>query len=151
MSQAKVFENETLSFMRRLWDLVHALEVASKRMSRDLGVTGPQRLVIRVVGRAPGITARELADTLGIHPSTLTGIVARLVKAKYLSRAIDKEDRRVARFSLTARGKLIDREKRGTVEAAVRRALGRASDAQATQTIGLIALVVEELARDADA
>ena len=80
----------------------------------------------------------------------MTGIVARLVRVKYLARAVDKEDRRVARFSLTARGKQIDREKRGTVEAAVRRALGRASDAQATQTIGLIALVVEELARDGE-
>ena len=41
---------ETLQFMQRLWDLVHALDVRSKRMAKELGVTGPQRLVIRVLG-----------------------------------------------------------------------------------------------------
>ena len=52
---------ETLGFMRALWELTHALQVSSKRMARVLGVTGPQRLVIRVVGQSPGITARDLA------------------------------------------------------------------------------------------
>ena len=52
----------TLQFMRRLWELVHALAVSSKRMGRTLGVTGPQRLVLRVVGQAPDATASEISD-----------------------------------------------------------------------------------------
>ena len=50
--------------MRRLWELVHALAVRSKRMGRMLGVTGPQRLVIRVVGQTPGATASEISGIL---------------------------------------------------------------------------------------
>ena len=39
---------ETLQFMQRMWDFVHALDVRSKRMMQSIGVTGPQRLVIRL-------------------------------------------------------------------------------------------------------
>src|SRR5688572_31714638 len=109
--------------MQRLWSLTHALEVASKRMARTLGVTGPQRLVIRLLGQTPGLSARDIASTLGIHPSTLTGVLARLEKQGMLRRSVDGEDRRRAQFDLTPAGKRVDRERKGTVEAAVRRAM----------------------------
>lgn len=137
----------TLQFMQQLWGLAHALQVTSKRMARTIGVTGPQRLVIRVVGQMPGINARELAATLGLHPSTLTGVLARLEKQKLVERTIDPTDRRRARFKLTAAGRKVDLEKRGTVEAAVRRALSRAEPATVTGTEQLIALLVTELTR----
>jgi DNA-binding MarR family transcriptional regulator len=140
--------SETIQFMRRLWSLAHALEVRSKRMARTLGVTGPQRLVIRVVGKAPGITARDIADTLGIHPSTLTGVLTRLESQRLITRKTDADDRRRMRFDLTRAGKRIDREKKGTVEAAIRRGLARAEPGAIAKTSRMIELLVEELARD---
>jgi DNA-binding MarR family transcriptional regulator len=134
--------------MRALWELSHALQVSSKRMARMLGVTGPQRLVIRVVGQSPGITARDLALSLGLHPSTLTGVLARLETQAFLIRSVDPSDRRRARFDLTARGRRVDRERKGTVEAAVRRALARADGATVTKTQRMLALLVSELERD---
>jgi MarR family transcriptional regulator, organic hydroperoxide resistance regulator len=139
---------ETLQFMQRLWDLVHALEVRSRRMARTLGVTGPQRLVIRVLGRSPGSTASSVAGTLGLHPSTLTGILKRLERQGMLERRVDPEDRRCARFRLTARGRRIDRERRGTVEAAVRRALTRAGGSTAARAIEMLELLTSELSRE---
>ena len=138
---------ETLQFMQRLWELVHALNVQSKRMARTLGVTGPQRLVVRVVGQTPDLTASQISETLGLHPSTLTGVLARLEKQKLLVRRADTVDRRRQRFELTAAGRKIDRERRGTVEAAVRRALVRAEPATITQTEAMLALLVAELQR----
>jgi DNA-binding MarR family transcriptional regulator len=138
---------ETLRFMQRLWELVHALAVRSKRMGRTLGVTGPQRLVIRVVGQSPDATAKQISDILGLHPSTLTGVLARLEGQHMIQRRIDSTDRRRVRFRLTAAGRRVDRERKGTVEAAVRRAMGRADRTMIAQTEALLALVVEELAR----
>ena len=138
----------TLGFMQQLWGLTHALQVTSKRMARNLGVTGPQRLVLRVVGQKPGITARDLAQTLGLHPSTLTGVLGRLERQKFLIRTVDPDDRRRALFELTAKGKTVDAERRGTVEAAVRRALARADDKIVTQTQQMLALLVSELERE---
>lgn len=139
---------ETLQFMQRMWDFVHALDVRSKRMSQSIGVTGPQRLVIRLVGQKPGQTASEIASMLGKHPSTLTGVLARLEARKLILRAIDPKDRRRARFTLTAGGKKIDRLSKGTVEAATRRALGRVSPSSVNTTLDLVAKLVEELQRD---
>jgi DNA-binding MarR family transcriptional regulator len=136
---------ETLQFMQRLWELVHALAVRSKRMARTMGVTGPQRLVIRVVGQSPDVTAKQISDTLGLHPSTLTGVLARLGRQGLIQRQVDRADRRRVRFRLTAAGRKIDRERKGTVEAAVRRAMGRADRAMIDQTAALLALVVDEL------
>lgn len=139
---------DTLKFMKVLWDLAHALDVRSKRMAKELGVTSPQRLVIRLVGQSPDPTATELATMLGLHPSTMTGIVSRLVAQGYLLRKGDDSDRRVARFRLTPRGAKIDRERKATVEGAVRRALGQADESMIEQTVKMITLVTGELSRD---
>jgi len=139
---------ETLQFMQRVWELVHALDVRSKRMAQTIGVTGPQRLVIRLIGQKPSQTASEISQMLGKHPSTLTGVLARLESRGLIEREIDRDDRRRARFTLTAAGKAIDRERKGTVEAATRRALSRMDPSVASAMSDAIALMVEELERD---
>ncbi len=139
---------EALQFMQGLWALVHALDVCSKRMAQTIGVTGPQRLVIRIVGQQPNQTASEIATALGKHPSTLTGVLARLQARGLLLRTHDVVDRRRVRFTLTTAGKQIDKLQRGTVEAAVRRTLTRADESHVEGTRDTLALLVEELSRD---
>lgn len=139
---------ETLQFMQKLWDLAHALDVRSKRMAKQVGVTGPQRLVIRVLGQTPDMTASDISRTLGMHPSTLTGILARLEKHGALERKVDQVDRRRVRFRLTPRGAAIDRERKGTVEAAVRRTLGRVNDTTVEVAVKLLETLCAELARE---
>ena len=114
-----------LDFMRALWALDHALQSASKRMETRLGVTAPQRLVVRIVGRFPGISAGEVAEILHVHPSTLTGVLKRLEARGIVSRRADPRDARRALLALTARGRELDRLRSGTVEAVVRRVLQR--------------------------
>ena len=139
---------ETLQFMQRMWELVHALDVRSKRMVKVIGVTGPQRLVVRIIGQKPNQTASQIANTLGKHPSTLTGVLARLQERGMILRVADAEDRRRARFTLTAAGKKIDKLQRGTVEAAVRRAMGRTPEGHVQAMRDTLNILVEELERD---
>ena len=114
---------DVLRFMQLLWALVHGLERASKRMSDEIGVTGPQRLVLRVTGLRPGLSAGDLAAILHVHPSTLTGVLQRLVSQRMLARHSHPRDRRRAVLRLTARGRRINAIGRGTVESAVAKAL----------------------------
>jgi DNA-binding MarR family transcriptional regulator len=114
-----------LEFMRALWALDHAFQSASKRMEARLGVTAPQRLVVRIVGRFPRISAGEVAEILHVHPSTLTGVLKRLETRGVLVRTADPKDGRRALLSLSARGRELDGLTTGTVEAAVRRVLKR--------------------------
>ena len=137
-----------MRFMQRMWDLAHALDVRSKRMAKKLGVTGPQRLVIRVLGRAPDSSASDIAQMLGMHPSTLSGILRRLEGLRAIERKIDDVDRRRVRFRLTRRGAVIDRERKGTVEAAVRRALARAGEPTIQRALEMFEILTAELSRD---
>src|SRR6185295_1503513 len=92
-----------LEFMRVLWAVDHALQSTSKWMEVRLGVTGPQRLVIRMIGCFPGISAGALANLLYVHPSTLTGVLRRLSERGAIRRSADPYDSRRALFWLTAR------------------------------------------------
>lgn len=134
--------------MQGLWALVHAIDVRSKRMYREIGVTGPQRLVLRIVGRRPGSTAGEIAALLEIHASTLTGILARLEAGGLIRRKVGEDDRRRAHFVLTPAGRQIDGRRRGTVESAVKRVLDAASPTAAANCAEVLQLLVAELQRD---
>lgn len=138
---------DVLDFMRLLWAVDHGLQSISKRMEGTHGVTGPQRLVIRLVGRYPGISAGRLAQALHIDPSTLTGILKRLETRGILKRAPDPKDGRRALFSLTTKGRDLDTLRKGTVEASVRRALSRLSDDQIETTEAVLTAISQELDR----
>ena len=109
----------TLEFMGALWALDQELRTLSKRMQRQLGVTGPQRLALRIIGGSPQLQAGTLASALHLHPSTVTGLVLRLTKKGLVRRLHDPGDARRILLVLTARGVRINRLRRGTVESAV--------------------------------
>lgn len=112
-----------LEFLRTLWALSHALDSRSKTMARAGGVTSPQRMVLRVLSRAPGAAGVELARLLHLHPSTLTGVLRRLEAKKLVRRAPDEHDARRFRFYVTPKGERALTGQQHTVEAVVRRVL----------------------------
>lgn len=126
-----------LEFMRLLWAINHGLNKTSRMMQTRFGVTGQQRLVIRLVGTFPGVSAGDLARILHIHPSTLTGILQRLGARGLVRRTAHPQDARRLQLELTAKGRRLMVPAIGTVEAAVKRGLGRfsAGDIEATRRV----------------
>jgi DNA-binding MarR family transcriptional regulator len=112
-----------LDFMRLLWSVEHGLERMSKRMGAELGITGPQRLVLRIVGRFPGLSAGDLAHIVRLHPSTITGILQRLVDRGLIERERHPDDSRRAILKLAAEASSYTRGSRSTVERAVTQTL----------------------------
>jgi MarR family transcriptional regulator, organic hydroperoxide resistance regulator len=119
---------KVLEFMRLIWAVTHELQATSKRMNAVYNVTGSQRLVVRVLGCYPHISAGEVSSILHVHPSTLTGVFRRLQERGVIERLPDPNDGRRACFRLTARGTRIDALSVGTVESAVSRVLGAMPD-----------------------
>jgi DNA-binding MarR family transcriptional regulator len=136
-----------LDFMRLLWATDHGLQLRSKRMEVELGVTGMQRVVIRLIGRFPGVTAGRLAELLHVHPSTLTGVLKRVVERGFVDRERDASDARIAHFTLTGEGGTIDGTQAGTIEAAVRRALARLDPDQIEAARVVLSALADELSR----
>lgn len=142
---------EVLDFMRLLWAVDHGLQSTSKRMEATIGLTGPQRLVLRLVGRFPGIAAGKLAQILHVHPSTLTGVLKRLEKRGLIERRSDPLDGRRALFALTDAGRAMDVPATGTVEAAVQRVLSRMSRTRIIGAQDVLTALAEELGGTASA
>ena len=136
---------ETLDFMKLLWRLDHALQTASRRMGASLGVTGPQRLVLRVVGKFPGVNPGEVASVLRLHPSTVTVIVKGLERAAFVERTEDPVDRRRTRLRLTPAGRAIPASSAGTVEEAMRRTLARVAPAELEAAARVLSAISAEL------
>lgn len=135
----------TLDFMRVLWAIQHALQAASKRMDVTLGVTGPQRVALRIIVRSPGLSAKHLARTLRLHASTVTGVLTRLEARKLIFRRSDPADGRGIRLFATKAGRALTRSSKGTVEADVSRALQRMSSRDLTAARRALAILAHAL------
>jgi DNA-binding MarR family transcriptional regulator len=134
-----------LRFMRVMWSVDHGLHKVSKRMASNIGLTGPQRLAIRIIGRSPGMAAGELASLMHLDPSTVTGILRRLEEGRMITRRADPADARRTRLTLTQRGRSIDRRSAGTIEAAVRRTLASMSSQQVEAASQLLTALAAQL------
>jgi DNA-binding MarR family transcriptional regulator len=139
---------EALEFVRLIRAIDHGLEKASKRLAVTAGVTSLQGLVLHIVGRFPGISAGQLAATLHVHPSTLTGVLSRLERRGLLSRRPDPRDGRRASLGLTRAGQARDAAVVGTAEDAVQQLLEELPAERMRVTREVLALLAERLGVD---
>lgn len=137
-----------LDFLRLLWAIEHLLKSTSKRMQRHLGMTGPQRLVLRIVEQFPGISAGELSEILHLHPSTLTGVIARLASRRLLVRERDFHDGR--RVLLRPVHRAAASPSGPTVEAAVQKAFDQVTHRQIEHASAVLHALVGTLEAHAD-
>lgn len=133
-----------LEFIRRMWAVDHELQRVSKRMVDRIGLTAPQRLAVRFIGRHSGVTPGRLAELLHMHAGTVTGIVRRLDELGFVVQTRSDEDTRRRHLALTAKGRQIDRRRKGTVEAAVRRTVSTATSGE----LAAAARVMDRLAKN---
>ena len=142
---------DAFEFLRLIWAVDHSLQRMSRQLVRKLGVTGPQRLTIRAIGKLQPVTSADLAGLLHLHPSTLTVIVAALEKGGYVVRSPDERDRRRLLLKLTPKGRAIERAGEGTIEAAVQKALDAATKGEVEVSRRLLTRISGVLDREADA
>ena len=137
-------DDQVLEFIRTMWAVDHELQRVSKRMVERIGLTAPQRLAVRFIGRHPGLTLGQLAELLHLHAGTVTGIVRRLEELGLIVQTRSLDDTRRRHLALTPKGRDINRRQKGTVEAAVRRTAAGATAAEFANA----AAVLDRLARN---
>ena len=137
-----------LEFIRLMWSVDHELQRVSKRMVSRIGLTAPQRLAVRFIGRNPDVTPGALAALLHMHPGTVTGIVRHLEEAGLVVGTRSTADTRRIHLRLTPRGRRVDRQQKGTVEAAVRRAIGGLSHEELAGASAVLQRLADEMAAE---
>ena len=134
-----------LDFLRELWALDHAMQKSSKLMVKTLGITGPQRLALRLIGRFPDVPTGRLARLLHLHPSTVSGLVKRLSERGLLTRESDGPDRRRSILRITPAGLALISRSEPTVVSAVRKALAELPPRQVETALKVLASVAVRL------
>ena len=107
------------------------------------GVPGSQMWILQEVERTPVIGVNELARRLGIHQSTCSQLVEKLVTQGYLEKQKAVADRRRVGLILAARGHNVIARLPGPAEGVLPAALGRLPEvALKTLNINLAELIV---------
>ena len=73
-------------------------------------MTMPQYRVLVVLEGAGSLRMSDLAENVGVHPSTLSRTVDKLVTAGWIDRAASEDSRREVHVSLSAKGKRLVRK-----------------------------------------
>ncbi len=89
---------------------------AQKRL-REFGfqITIDQWLVLKVLTENPGIMQQEIAERVFKDNASVTRIIELLVKADYLERKINPDDRRKSNLKVTSKGRKIISEVQNVV------------------------------------
>ncbi|BFT30132.1 MarR family transcriptional regulator CosR [Alteromonas sp. D210916BOD_24] len=95
-------EEELLVALRRV---IRAVDLRSKQLNKDVGLTGPQLLVMQNIEERPGIMVREIAENINLSPATITNILDRLESRDLATRIRSTQDKRKVGVFLTERGK----------------------------------------------
>lgn len=94
-------DEELLVALRKV---IRAIDLRSKQLSKEVGLTGPQLLVMREVGKMPGNMVRDIADKINLSPATVTSILDRLEAKLLVKRVRSTEDKRRVGVYLTEEG-----------------------------------------------
>ena len=100
---------ETLDILIDIRKIVRSINLESKRVQRDFGISIPQLLCLGHINRAEGkvATHSELMKLLSLNSSTVTGIINRLEKKHLLKRLPKAGDKRVTYIGITQEGSTI--------------------------------------------
>ena len=88
-----------------LRQIIRSIDIRSKRLVKQFGLTGPQLIILQEIARAEEITASELAKAISLSQATVTGILERLEKRTLIARRRSNSDRRRVKVSATAAGR----------------------------------------------
>ena len=94
-------EEDILIALRRI---IRAVDIHSRYLANTVGLTGPQLVCLRVLGRLGRCTPSELARHVALSQATVTGIVDRLARRQLVTRARSEADRRLVEVTITEAG-----------------------------------------------
>ena len=85
--------------------IIRAIDIRSRKLGKEAGITGPQLIVLQELGRVKGITAKEVSINVNLSQATVTSILDRLETKCFVKRIRSESDRRRVSLFLTDEGK----------------------------------------------
>lgn len=94
-------DEELLVALRKV---IRAIDMRSRQLSKEVGLTGPQLLILQKVGKQPNVMVREIADDINLSSATVTSILDRMEARHLVERIRSTQDKRKVGVFLTEQG-----------------------------------------------
>lgn len=97
---------DTTEILIKVRKIVRSINLESKKIQKEYGVSIPQVLCLSFLHKAPNYqsTQGEIRKFLNLNSSTASGIIHRLEKKGYVARLPKSGDKRVVKIALTSDG-----------------------------------------------
>lgn len=93
------------ALLKSIRRIARALDIHSRRIDREIGLTLPQLIVLQCVGDLGEVTSRAISSEADLSPPTVVGILDKLEAKGLLERYRSTHDRRVVHTRLTDKGR----------------------------------------------
>ncbi len=90
-----------------LRQIIRAVDLHSRKLNKDLGLTGPQLILMRAIRDLGDVTIKQLSIETNMSQATATSIIDRLEKRELVERVRSQRDRRIVHANLTDKGLLM--------------------------------------------
>lgn len=95
-------DEELLVALRKI---IRAIDMRSRQLSKQVGLTGPQLLILQKVGKEDGVMVKEIAEDINLSSATVTNILDRMESRNLVERIRSTQDKRKVGVFLTEQGK----------------------------------------------
>jgi MarR family transcriptional regulator, organic hydroperoxide resistance regulator len=102
MDKVQNYEQRILRSLRRI---TRAVDIYSRRLNLEFGLTTPQMLCLDILSKSNDMILKDLAQTINLGESTVNGIIDRLEAKKYVIRVRSEKDRRKVYLKISPEGK----------------------------------------------
>ncbi|MGE0171866.1 MAG: MarR family winged helix-turn-helix transcriptional regulator [Oligoflexales bacterium] len=107
--KSSALRDETKIIIDSIRRIVQALRTASKKSEKDLGVSAAQLFILQKISEDPGLSINDLADLSLTHQSSVSVVVAKLLRRKLVEKFRSKIDARAVQLRITDAGrKMLD-------------------------------------------
>ncbi|MDN4503946.1 MarR family winged helix-turn-helix transcriptional regulator [Alteromonadaceae bacterium BrNp21-10] len=87
-----------------LRQVIRAIDLYSKKLNKETGLTSPQLIVMQEIALCDGVTVKKIADNITLSSATVTSILDRLEARKFIIRQRSATDKRKVGVHLTENG-----------------------------------------------
>ena len=107
IEQSSDYQDTTDAVVSTLRQIIRAIDVQSKRLTKQYGLTGPQLIVLKEFKRSPGLPISKIARKISLSQATVTSILDRLEQQGYAVRHRSTADKRQVFIDLTEKANAI--------------------------------------------
>ena len=95
------------TILSTLRQIIRAIDLHSKSLTKRYGLTGPQLLVLKELHNQEDLTVGAVARNISLSQATVTIILDRLEKLEFVRRIRNTQDKRKVNISLSDKAKQV--------------------------------------------